>query len=52
MVVSGEIDDEPNLDEQTTLGHPANTVSTSRLACQIMADHAIDGMVFRILGDA
>ncbi len=52
MVVSGEINDEPNSDEQMTLGHLTNTDATSRLACQIMADHSIDGMVFKILGDA
>ncbi len=52
IVLSGVIDDEPNSDEQMTLDHLSNTVATSRLACQIMADHGIDGMVFRILGDA
>ena len=51
-VLVGQIDDELNIDEQTTLGQLANTVATSRLACQIMVDHRIDGLVFKMLGDA
>ncbi len=50
-IIEGELAEEMNRDETMTLGKLSNTVASSRLACQIMTDELIDGMVFRVLGD-
>ncbi len=50
-IVSGRLVEEKTPDEAQTLGKLSNTVPSSRLACQIMTDELIDGMVFRVLGD-
>ncbi len=50
-IVSGELLEERTLDESQTLGKLPNTLPTSRLACQIMTDEQIDGLVFRVIGD-
>ncbi|QDT07367.1 Putidaredoxin [Rubripirellula lacrimiformis] len=51
-IVSGNLDEPKGRDEATTLGNLSNQLASSRLACQIMTDQQIDGMVFRVLGDA
>lgn len=50
-IVEGELAEGKNRDETMTLEKLTNTVPSSRLACQIMTDERIDGMVFRVLGD-
>ncbi|QDS93939.1 Putidaredoxin [Roseimaritima multifibrata] len=51
QIVSGELTEEMNRDETMTLENLPNTITSSRLACQIMTDELIDTMVFRVLGD-
>ncbi|TWU15252.1 2Fe-2S iron-sulfur cluster-binding protein [Allorhodopirellula heiligendammensis] len=50
-ITSGRLTEDKHRDEVMTLGKLTNTAATSRLACQIMTDELIDGMVFRVLGD-
>lgn len=47
----GELREDMTRDETMTLEKLSNTVSSSRLACQIMTDERINGMTFRVLGD-
>ncbi|WP_246112643.1 2Fe-2S iron-sulfur cluster-binding protein [Allorhodopirellula solitaria] len=51
-IVSGKLIESMTRDETMTLEKLENTDPASRLACQIMLDELIDGMVFRVLGDA
>ncbi len=49
-IIEGQLADEQTDDEENTLGGLNNVTGSSRLACQIMLDEAIDGMVFQLLG--
>ena len=51
-IVAGKLVEDVNRDEVMTLEKLTNTVLSSRLACQIMTDECIDGLTFRVLGDA
>ena len=49
--LEGDIEAPAESDEITTLSKLYNTTPKSRLACQINADHKINGMTFKILSD-
>ncbi len=49
-ILQGVCDDEMFGEEVKTLGK-LETVPESRLACQIMLEPELDGMVFKIIGD-